>query len=51
MGEKVVVVVRDGRISVRRGGSFKGLAGVYRVGRTGGLDEAVEEERAKDIGY
>ena len=51
MDEKVVVVLRDGRVIVRRGKSFKELAGVYRVGRTGGLDEAVEEERAKDIGY
>ena len=52
-GEKIVVIVdRNKGVRIRRvGRSFREFAGAVKIERPGGVDEVVEGERAKDIGY
>ena len=52
-GEKIVVIVdRNKGVRVRRvGRSFREFAGAVKIERPGDVDEVVEGERAKDIGY
>ena len=52
-GEKIVVIVdREKGVRVKRiGRSFREFAGAVKIKRPGDVDEVVEEERAKDIGY
>ncbi|MEB3757157.1 MAG: hypothetical protein GSR79_09940 [Desulfurococcales archaeon] len=52
-GEKIIVIVDKVRgVRVKRvGKSFREFAGAVKIESPGDVDEVVEGERAKDIGY